>query len=384
MKDLSIYFKGLSKSDNESISGSIGEKAIVNFGDNFENPAPYSIAVLSVPEFRNSTIPTQTDLSVINDKICDLQYGDWKTPIYLLGTILPGNSIEDTYLALREVVLELVKDHVFPIVIGGSQDLTFPIFQAYKDLEQTVNILDIDPALDMGDPENPIDSTSWLNKILLEKPNYLFNYSLLGYQSYLVKTEESNLISKLLFDSTRLGEFYNDNKLVEPLVRNADILTFDLDAIRGSDYNGNTRDLPHGIYGEDACTIMRYAGLSDKLTSLGVFNFNTSVKSNFDANLVAQMIWYFIEGYNNRKRDYPIGVKTDYTKYHVSIDDFKDQITFYKSDKSGRWWMEVPYPKVKGAKFQRHLLVPCNYEDYQNALTNEMPNLWWKTFEKLT
>jgi formiminoglutamase len=383
MKDLSIYFKGLSKSENDIISGSIGEKAIINFGDNFENPAPYSIAILSVPEFRNSTISPQTDLSIINDKINDLQFGDWKTPVYLLGTILPGNSIGDTYLALREVVFELVKDNVFPIVIGGSQDLTFPIFQAYKDLEQTVNILDIDPALDMGDPEEPIDSNSWLNKILLEKPNYLFNYSLLGYQSYLVKTEESSLVSKLLFDTTRLGEFYKDNKLVEPLVRNADILTFDLDAIRGSDYNGNTRDLPHGIYGEDACAIMRYAGLSDKLTSLGVFNFNNSVKSNFDANLVAQMIWYFIEGFNNRKKDYPIGVKTDYTKYHVSIDDFKDQITFYKSDKSGRWWMEVPYPKVKGARFQRHLLVPCNYEDYQNALTNEMPNLWWKTFEKL-
>ena len=104
----------------------------------------------------------------------------------------------------------------------------------------------------------------------------------------------------------------------------------------------------------------------------------------FDANLVAQMIWYFIEGYENRKKDYPIGSKASYTKYLVSIDDFKDEIVFYKSDKSGRWWMEVPYPKVQGAKFQRHLLVPCDYDDYKNALTNEMPNLWWRTFEKLS
>ena len=172
--------------------------------------------------------------------------------------------------------------------------------------------------------------------------------------------------------------------MVEPLVRNADILSFDLNSVRGSDYNGNSEELPHGLYGEDACRVMRYAGLSDKLTSLGIFNFQSSEKIGFDASLLAQMVWYFLEGFENRKRDFPIGSKSSYTKYLVAIDDFKDEIVFYKSDKSGRWWMEVPYPKVEGAKFQRHLLVPCDHEDYKNALTNEMPNLWWRTFEKLS
>ena len=171
--------------------------------------------------------------------------------------------------------------------------------------------------------------------------------------------------------------------MVEPLVRNADILSFDLNAIRGSDYHANAMHLPHGLYGEDACRIMRYAGLSDKLTSLGIFNFNSSSDLEFDANLVAQMMWYFIEGYNNRKKDYPFSSKADYTKYLVSIDNFKDEIVFYKSDKSSRWWLEVPYPKRDGVKYDRHLLVPCDYEDYQNALKNELPDLWWKTYEKL-
>lgn len=96
------------------------------------------------------------------------------------------------------------------------------------------------------------------------------------------------------------------------------------------------------------------------------------------------MMWYFVEGFHQRKKDYPVGSKSSYTKYTVSLDDFKDQIIFYKSDKSGRWWMEVPYPKVEGMKYQRHLLIPCTYEVYQKALQNEMPNLWWKTFQKLS
>jgi formiminoglutamase len=383
MKDLGIYFGDFAKFDDEASGGSVYKHLQLNSENNFDNPEPNSVAIIYVSEYRNSTISESSDLNSIREKFLSLNAGDWKVPVFDLGTILPGNTIEDTYTALRDVVTELVKNNVFPIVIGGSQDLTLPMYEAYQSLEQTVNLLDIDPALDMGDPEEALSAKAWLNKILLHKPNYLFNYSLLGYQSYLVKTEELDLMNKLYFDAIRLGDFYNDNKIVEPLVRNADILSFDLDAIRGSDNNGNTRDLPHGLYGEDACTIMRYAGLSDKLTSLGIFNYNSSVKGKFDSNLIAQMIWYFIEGFNNRKKDYPIGSKTDYVKYHVSIDDFKDQITFYKSDKSGRWWMEVPYPKVKGAKFQRHLLVPCNYEDYKNALTNELPNLWWKTFEKL-
>jgi formiminoglutamase len=188
----------------------------------------------------------------------------------------------------------------------------------------------------------------------------------------------------MYFDAFRLGDYYSNNKMVEPLVRNSDILSFDMDAIRASDYKANTKDSPHGFYGEDACRIMRYAGLSDKLTSLGIFNFKSHdlfVKQ--DANLVAQMVWYFIEGVNNRKSDYPIGTKINYTKYRVSVDDFKDEIIFYKSDKSGRWWMEVPYPNAENLKFQRHLLVPCTYEVYQDAVKNDMPNLWWKTYQKL-
>lgn len=385
MRDIGIYFSDFAE-PVAYLPGQLGKAVVFNSKKDFSLPKKDSIALIFVPEYRNTEIKQSRDyINSIRNSLYTLYAGDWHASIYDLGVVKPGKTVDDTFGAIKEIIAELVKEKVVPLVIGGSQDLTYSMYTGYQNLEQTVNILNVDASLDMGTPDDALSEQNWLSKIVVHKPGFLFNYSLLGYQSYLVKPDEINLLDKMYFDAFRLGEFYSNDKMVEPLVRNADVLTFDLNSIRSSDYRGNQFNLPHGFYGEDACRIMRYAGWSDKLTSLGLFNFSSSGENlAVDSNLIAQMIWYFFEGFNLRKRDYPIGSKANYTRYTVSLDDFKDEIIFYKSDKSGRWWMEVPYPKVKGVKFQRHLLVPCNYEDYENALKNEMPNLWWKTFQKLS
>jgi arginase family enzyme len=385
MKDLGIYFKKVDKPSVAFGPNQIGSKILGNF-KSFESPEKGSIAFFSVPEYRNCASVTcdPAALDQVRHELYALYTGDWHAKIYDLGTILPGNTVEDTHTAVRDVIETLVKNDIFPILLGGGQDLMLPIYRAYQSLEQAVNILDIDCALDMGLPDEPLTEKAWLSKIITDKPSCLFNYSLFGYQSYLTDIKEIKLVSDMLFDSYRLGEFVSDERMIEPIVRNSDVLSFDMDAVRRADYLANSRHLPHGLYGEEACRIMRYAGLSDKLTTAGIFNYSGNSDDSSSPKLVSQMIWYLLEGYNLRKGDYPVGNKKNYTRYTVTIDNFKDEIVFYKSDKSNRWWMEVPYPKIQGSKFHRHMLVPCNYNDYENALKNEMPNLWWKTFEKLS
>jgi len=383
MKDISIYFSPINIGDNTYEATQLGSK-IVEIDSSTENLEKGSIAFVFVDEYRNSGIEShQDDFSYILDKIYGLESRLESKTIYNLGKIKPGNNPLDTFVAVKEVTAELVKNDIIPILIGGSQDLTFGMYQGYEKLEQTVNLMTVDAEFNIGDPEHEITDKAWLNKIIMHQPSFLFNYTNLGYQSYYVKEEELGLIKNMYFDAHRLGEFYSNPKMVEPLVRNSDILSFDLDAIRSSDYKGNSKESPHGFYGEDACRIMRYAGISDKLTSLGIFNFNSTTFVKQDANLVAQMVWYFIDGINHRTGDFPKCTKKKYTKYRVSIDDFKDEIIFYKSDKSARWWMEVPYPNSEKLKFQRHLMLPCTYETYQDAIKNEMPDLWWKTYQKL-
>ena len=45
--------------------------------------------------------------------------------------------------------------------------------------------------------------------------------------------------------------------------------------------------------------------------------------------------------------------------------------------------MEVPFPSDLKSKFIRHQMVPCSYGDYELALSGEVPDRWFQTFEKL-
>ena len=191
-------------------------------------------------------------------------------------------------------------------------------------------------------------------------------------------------MTNLFFDTYRLGYVRQNIEEVEPYIRNADMVSFDISSIRISDAPGNNLALPNGFYGEEACQIARYAGISDKLSSIGFYEYNPSLDiRNQTAKLIAQIIWYFIDGYYNRKNDLPHIQKDDYYKYNVALKIDKQLIVFYKSKKSDRWWMEVPCPTEINSKYQRHYLVPCSYNDYLEALKEEMPDRWWQVYQKL-
>lgn len=301
-----------------------------------------------------------------------------------LGNILAGETYKDTYFALTTVITELVKKEVIPVIIGGSHDLTYANYQAYENLEQVVNLVSIDRSIDLGLVEDNITETNFINHIIMHQPNYLFNFSSVGYQSYFVNKEIDAIMERMHFDAYRLGTVRDNIEEMEPIVRNADILSFDVNTIKGSEFSGYALPNPNGFLSDEICRISRYAGLSDKLSSFGIYNYNPVHDSTGNgAMLLAQMIWYFIEGYQSRKGDYPVASKSKYTKYHVAMENEDHELVFYKSDFSGRWWMEVPFPSDLKSKFMRHQMVPCSYSDYELALTGEVPNRWFQTFEKL-
>jgi hypothetical protein len=129
--------------------------------------------------------------------------------------------------------------------------------------------------------------------------------------------------------------------------------------------------------------MIKYAGISDKISSVGFYNLETGELNSVDNELVAQLVFFLILGFSERKNDYPIGSKKDLIKYSVYNEDTNHNLIFHKSTKSNRWWLEVPYPPTKDFKFERHHLIPCNRNDYVIAQNGIIPDLWWKTYRKL-
>jgi arginase family enzyme len=388
--DISSYFQPLEKLPYESDEDqrSILRDKVKRYvkGTAFPDISGYDMAIIGVGEDRGSVRNDGCNDAPdrIREKFYALKSAQYPYKIVDLGNMIPGKTIQDTYAAISMIHVELFRQGVFVVILGGSQDLTYAQYVAYQKMEETVNIVAVDSKFDLGTTEQALSADSYLGKIVLHEPNFLFNFSNIGYQSYFVGAEQVDLMDKLYFDSYRLGQVQRDIEETEPIVRNADIFSFDISAVRQSDAPGNGNASPNGFYGEEACQIVRYAGMSDKLSSFGLYEINP-LYDNHDqtAHLAAQMLWYLLEGFYNRKKDVPLKSKTNFTKYHVAVNDEEREIVFYKSTRSERWWMEVPYPNNK-SRYHRHHLIPCSYKDYETACRHEMPDRWWQAFQKLS
>lgn len=378
--DISIYFQPVDVSWYP-----FGEKKL-RFGDtleifsdkdHFPDFLDFDIAIIGVEEDRRATgnEGCATAPDAVRKKLYNLFPGNYHPKIVDLGNIKRGDTVEDTYYALSSTVSALLQLKVFPLIIGGSQDLTFANYTAYENNGKIINIAAIDPAFDLGDSEQDMDSESYLSRIILHQPSYLFNYTNIGYQTYFVEQESIELMDALFFDIYRLGDIRSDIKKVEPLLRNADMLTFDVSTIRYSDAMGNGNASPNGFYGEEACQLCWYAGLSDKLSSAGFYEINPKKDTdNQTSFLVAEMIWYFIEGFYSRRGEFPGDKDNDFVTYRVQLEDYSDDIVFFKSKKSNRWWMQVLEPENVQKKYERHYIIPCTYDDYKKQPLTKFPN----------
>ena len=389
--DIAIYFKPVDTAALITDSGFPGKRyaSVIDIYDkegNFPDLGDRDIALLGVNEDRGAINNEGSAYGpdVVRKHLYHLFVGNEQVRVADLGNIIQGHSIDDTYFALTNVVSALAANNIIPVIIGGSQDLTYAVYRAYEHLGQIINIVAVDPMFDLGKDSSTLNSQSYLSKIILHQPNYLFNYTNIGFQSYFVDKEAVALMNKLYFDIYRLGNVRENMDEVEPVVRNADMVSIDISSVRSADAPGNANTIPNGFAGEELCRIVRYAGLSDKLSSIGFYEYNPTYDPHEQtAMLISQAIWYFLEGYYQRKDDYPARARDQYVKFHVKVEGQKDEIIFYKSKRSERWWMEVPVETDLMTKYERHYMVPCSYRDYQDALEDNIPERWWQVYQKM-
>ncbi len=384
--DLNLFFSPVDEAlfdDIKSVSA-FAKSININSGK-MPDLREHDVAIVGIKENRGHKdakgIPTAPD--EIRKKLYRLKRGTGTYKIVDLGDLDNGVDLDETYGRLKEVCEYLIGREILPVIIGGTHDISLGQFYSYQGLNKLISVLNVDALLDLEETGEP--NERHLHKMLVHEPNYLFNYSHLAYQSYLIESSSIEVLDRLYFESYRVGLLRKVIEEMEPVVREADMVSFDISSIKSSDAPGSSNAQPFGLTGEEACQITWYAGLNSKLSSIGFYEYNPDFddEKKKTAAVVATMVWYFIEGFYHRKDDGGF-TSNDYLKYVVDMPGTQPAtIVFYKSKLSDKWWLEVPSEKTVSI-FGRNSLVPCSYADFQTANSGEVPDRFINVMARLS
>lgn len=278
-----------------------------------------------------------------------------------------GNIRKKTPDFIIPLIAELLNIGLIPILIGADSAFIYSQYQAYQALKQKINVIFIDECIRFSQNNSP---DAYINSILQgDFKDKLLHLSILGAQSHFVHPDVTDLFENKHFDIVRLGYIKQNIEEVEPIIRDGDMAIFHLSALKQSEAPSQKNASPSGFFTEEICRLSRYAGMSDKLSSVGFYGYELDLDHQ-SAQSLAQMIWYFLDGVLNRKNDFPVA--TDgLVEYIVDYKNHQYQLVFWRSTKSGRWWMQIPIKNDKNEL--KHSLVPCSYNDYLAACQGELP-----------
>jgi formiminoglutamase len=350
--------------------GQLGKMMVV-YENDFPDLEQVDIVLVGCNEERGNTGKKKSDHApdTIRQQFYQLFY--WHPEIKLadIGNVKRGATLADTYAALKIVISDLISIGKTVVILGGSHDLTLSQYAAYRDTKKIIEAVCVDAKIDLS-IEMPKPSEKFLMEILTGEPNYIRHYNHIGFQSYYVHPRILETMDKLRFDCFRVGTVKDNIEEMEPVIRNCQLFSFDMSAIANAFAPSNALT-PNGFDGEQACTLMRYAGLSANINTIGIYGFNPEKdRDTLTAKQISQMLWYVIDGRNKAKQEAPITDKHSFNEYYTMFTEV--QTIFLQSKKTGRWWMQLP----------DHRFIACSYKDYQQASTNEIPERWLRAQER--
>lgn len=263
---------------------------------------------------------------------------------------------------------ELHASGIIPVLLGASDRMFRAQYLAFGELNRQVNLLNIDRQIALSPSESDqavLDAGVYRND--KKKSFHLLH---LGAQQHLVDPAIRVQMAATSQEYIRLGAAKAAPEELEPLIRDADLAGFNIGAINHLEAPARSGFTPSGFTLHEASQLAYYAGNSDKLSSFGLYGFDPGGKSDTEMELTtsayAQLVWYFLSGVHRRQGDFPVTVK-GLMEYVVDLPEYH-RLTFWRSPRSNRWWVQVPAKKYRGE--ERHRLIACSYNDYQRA-TND-------------
>ncbi len=346
-------------------------KHVVGYDSELPDVSAADIVLIGIGETRGGGVFANgfEAANAIRRQLYLLHYWHFDVKVADFGNIKTGASLNDSYAAIKTVLTELIRMKKTVVLLGGTHDITLAQYFAYKELGIQVEATCIDAAIDLRG-ESSIRSENFLLEMLTSEPNMVKHYNHIGFQSYYVHPRMLETMDKLRFDCYRVGVAKENMDEMEPVLRNTGLLSFDISAIKYSDAPANENS-PNGFTGEEACMLARYAGLSNKLSSFGIYGYLPQADVNeLTAKQVAQMLWYFIDGKSRSKQEASFEESHLFNEYHTAFAEV--DTVFLQSKRTSRWWMQLPNKKM----------VACSYLDYISASRNEIPERWLREQER--
>lgn len=348
----------------------------IGSGIGFNNdPDENSIAIIGV--YKNSSESAEAATDQFRRQFYRLKNGNWQLKIYDLGDLLPGATDDDTYFAFLKIQQELLKKKCTLIIVGDDPSLAYWQFRAFDAVTHKVNLSCIDNRFRLGNDSEELSEFNYLSKIITNEPHSLFDYTHLGHQTYFVAQEELDLMEELNFEVKRLGLLTENLDESEPELRNSDMVILNLDSIQHSDFQSNAEPSPNGFSSREICAIARYSGINNKVRSFGVYNFEAK-NILLDNLLLAEILWYFIEGKNHSAGDLDFDNERSFETFRVQLAE--QELVFYRNIMSDQWWLELDDSETVDG---RHQIIPCSNKDYKDSLLGKIPHRWWKAYKKL-
>lgn len=356
--------------DEDYKDGQIG-KTISVYEEQFPELEQVDIVLVGCGESRGAGVHAQhtNAADAIRAEFYQLFYWHFDLQIADVGNIKRGASLNDTYAALRTVATELVNAGKLVVILGGSHDLTLAQYRVYADEERIIEAACVDALIDLDIDSRQRDK-NFLMEMLTGEPNFIRHYNHIGFQSYYVHPRMLETMDKLRFDCFRVGHVRDAIEEMEPVIRNSELFSFDISAIAHAYAPSNTIT-PNGFTGEEACILMRYAGLSPNVSTVGIYGYLPEKdREQLTARQITHMLWYLIDGRSRGRREARLEEKESFNEFNIAFAEV--ETVFLQSKKTGRWWMQLPDKQF----------IACSYKDYLLASSNEIPERWLRAQER--
>jgi formiminoglutamase len=336
------------------------------------NFSDYDVFIVGYQEDRNST---NNGAGKAADCVREQLYALFATEKSLkvcdLGNCRLGTVVKDSYIVVQELCRQLKQYSKPLIVVGGTQEITLTLANERLSEEKFPTITCIDALVDMQPESEDFYHTNYTEQLAKTYKNLKINY--IALQEYLSHKTAYEYLQTKHYPHIHLGNVLHNTKHTEPMLREAQLISFDTTALRYSEFDANRDILPAGLYVEDACQMAWYAGFSNEMNTFVLSEFNPTRTHNIkpSASVCALLIWYVLDGISQRNTIHYDFNEEFYTVYHVKNDILEQNVRFFEHTITKQMWVELFLP-LCGEK----RMFPCNYSDYQMFSNGNMPESW--------